>query len=796
MATTFEAVHFFGIRHHGPGCAHSLKQALDALQADCVLIEGPPEGETLLDWVGHEALVPPVALLVYAQNQPEQASFYPLAVFSPEWQALLWAKQQRVPVQFFDLPHTHKLALETQQQQRLQEANTQDDSTLQAPEDLQDAVNGILPPSPDMSDSSDAADENSIENDYADPLDMLAQAAGYDDGETWWNRLVEERHNSQDVFAAINEAMTAVREQIPQLHANFQRQYSESLREAWMRQRIRAAIKQGFQRIAVVCGAWHVPALQDAQHTIKADAALLKGLPKLKTETTWAPWSYPHLAYASGYAAGVVSPGWYEHLWQHKHLAATPTQRTVSWLRKAAILMREQDWDCSSAHLIEAARLADILAIMRGHASASLEEINEAISTVIHMGETLPLLTLHEQLTIGTTLGQVPVAMPMVPLQNDIHTQQQKLRLKPEASYKTLALDLRKDLDLARSHFLHRLALLGITWASITDNEQRNRGTFRESWRMAWQPEMSIDIIAASTYGTCLAQAAHNKIISLAKRPETTLQTLAQDLDNSLLANLPLLVADLTRLIEQRAAVTFDMSQLLQTVLPLAQVFRYGSVRQNDQDLLANIIDSLIERIAIGLKVACMNLNSPSAQHMRTWLLEAHQAVYLRQNDNLTQLWQQVLQDTMHSLLSAPLLRGMACRLLLDAKVCEQDSVALELSRNLSASVPALDASDWLQGFLNQQALVLLHHDWILQAIDAWVTQLNEAHFIQVLPLVRRHFANFSHSERQSLSQKIQQPMTAVPAPHTTSPQDTALLSLVDPILLQLFGLPSESLPS
>ena len=43
----------------------------------------------------------------------------------------------------------------------------------------------------------------------------------------------------------------------------------EALREAYMRQCIREAIKAGHQRIAVVCGAWHVPALK-ASVTAKA----------------------------------------------------------------------------------------------------------------------------------------------------------------------------------------------------------------------------------------------------------------------------------------------------------------------------------------------------------------------------------------------------------------------------------------------------------------------------------------------------------------------------------------------
>jgi len=46
-----------------------------------------------------------------------------------------------------------------------------------------------------------------------------------------------------------------------------------------MRQAIRAAEKEGHARIAVVCGAWHVPALAQ-KVALKDDQALLKGWPK------------------------------------------------------------------------------------------------------------------------------------------------------------------------------------------------------------------------------------------------------------------------------------------------------------------------------------------------------------------------------------------------------------------------------------------------------------------------------------------------------------------------------------
>ena len=80
-----DRLHFFGIRHHGPGSARSLLTALAAARPDVVLIEGPPDAQDAVAAAGHADLKPPVALLVYADESPAEAVFYPFAEYSPEW---------------------------------------------------------------------------------------------------------------------------------------------------------------------------------------------------------------------------------------------------------------------------------------------------------------------------------------------------------------------------------------------------------------------------------------------------------------------------------------------------------------------------------------------------------------------------------------------------------------------------------------------------------------------------------------------------------------------------------------
>src|SRR5437879_4818919 len=105
-----QTVHIFGIRHHGPGSARSLRQALEAPEPDCLLVEGPPDAAGVLPLLAHPEMRPPVALLIYRPDEPRRAAYYPFALFSPEWQAIHYGLTRSIPVRFMDLPQAYFLA--------------------------------------------------------------------------------------------------------------------------------------------------------------------------------------------------------------------------------------------------------------------------------------------------------------------------------------------------------------------------------------------------------------------------------------------------------------------------------------------------------------------------------------------------------------------------------------------------------------------------------------------------------------------------------------------------------------
>jgi Family of unknown function (DUF5682) len=680
----------YGIRHHGPGSARSLGEALAELEPDVVLIEGPPEADGLLELARDPEMQPPVALLGYVPGEPKTAAFWPFAVFSPEWQAIRYALGAGVPVRFCDLPAAHQLAMA--------------DSRRQS---------------------------------RTDPISDLATAAGYDDPERWWEDVVEHVPGPA-VFDALAEAIGFLRAEDPEPDQR------DVAREAYMRKVLRRTAKEGYQRIAVVCGAWHVPALRHLPPAA-ADDRLLRGLPKVKATFTWIPWTYGRLAYASGYGAGIRSPGWYDHLFS---CDGQPVER---WLAKAAAVLRDEGVPASSAHVIESVRLAEALAALRGRPLAGLEEVTEAARAVLCEGSDLLVGLIQRRLVVGERLGAVPAATPMMPLQRDLQDQQRSLRLRPEAQPRDYDLDLRKPNDLARSHLLHRLTLLGVRWGTPQQGRTRNIGTFRESWELTWGPELDLALIEASMWGSTIAAAATQRARSLAAEA-TALADVTGLVERCLLADLGDVLPEALAAVRDRAALEGDVTHLMAALPALVRAVRYGDVRGTDPGRLGDVAVEMITRICAGLPAAVISLDETAERAMRDRIDAVHSATGLLADADSRTRWLDTLARVVPR--CPPLISGRLTRLLLDAGRLSPDDVAVRMSRALSIAAPAAAAAGWAEGFLAGSGLLLLHDDALLALADAWLAGLSADAFAAVLPALRRTFGEFAPPERRAIGDK------------------------------------------
>ncbi|MGW1790145.1 DUF5682 family protein [Streptomyces tubercidicus] len=773
-----------GVRHHGPGSARAVRAALEQCTPSAVLIEGPPEADELVPLAAQEGMRPPVALLAHAQDDPGRAAFWPLAEFSPEWVAMRWALAHDVPVRFIDLPAAHSLAWGDD------EATADGETTDESPADA--GTGNEAPANEAPANEATAGRETGGQEDASgaevriDPIGVLAGAAGYDDPERWWEDVIEHRGSGDGggggdggagadalaPFAALAEAMGALRETYGDGGHD-----RDPVREAHMRLRLRAARREFGDDVAVVCGAWHVPALAQ-RTTMTADRQLLKGLPKVKTAVTWVPWTHQRLSRRSGYGAGIASPGWYGHLF------SAPDRPVERWLTKVAGLLRAEDYAVSSAHVIEAVRLAEGLATVRGRPLAGLTELDDAVRAVMGDGTDAPSSLIHDRLVVGEVLGEVPEDAPAVPLQRDIARSQRTLRLKPEALERELELDLRKETDAGRSRLLHRLRLLGIPWGEPA-RSRGSTGTFRETWRLRWEPELSVRVAEAGIWGTTLLAAATAKAVSEAAGAAGLAEVTALA-ERCLLAGLPDALPVVMRTLSDRAALDADVGHLAQALPALVRSVRYGDVRGTDAAALREVATGLAERVFVGLPPACLGLDADGAAEMRGHLDATHQAVGLlaqpegeRQSEGqpLRDRWAGVLRAVSERESVPGLLRGRATRLLLDDGELGDGGAERLMGLALSPGTPPTDAAGWIEGFVGggDGGLLLVHDARLLALVDGWLTGVPDAAFTDVLPLLRRTFAEFETGVRRTLGELIRRgPATAPRHPAGDAPDAAA----------------------
>ena len=702
-------VRLYGIRHHGPGSARAVLRALEMTPPDIVLIEGPREADALSHLVIHPHMRPPVTMLGYAVDHLDRAVFHPFASFSPEWVALQWAGQADVPVRNIDLALANALA----------------DWPEPAHRRLDEGL-GARP---------------------ADPLAELAAAGGYDDTERWWEDVVEHRDGTSP-FESIAEAMTVLR---GAYEPDFVPSHPmERRREAQMRAGIRGAIKDGFTEIAVVCGAWHVPALTTATDTkqARADAAVLRGMPKIKVAITWVPWTHRRLASATGYGAGVTAPGWYHHLFTH------PGPDTIArWFTEAACILRAHDSAVSAADVVEATRLANSLAVLRCRPLPGLAETSDAARAVLGDGTDTPMMLLSNELVVGTLIGQVPVSTPMVPLARDLALQQKRCRLKPEAGNRSLELDLRRPLDLNRSHLLHRLSMLRVPWGSEVEG-RRSAGTFRETWQLVWEPELEVRLIEASALGTTVAAAAEAAVTQRAAGARS-LSELTATIEHCLLAAVSAPLPAIVQLVADRAALDVDISHLMDALPALVRTLRYGDVRGTDATALAAVVRGMVQRIAAGLVPACSSLDADAADAMAVSIDDTRSALALLANRELFGVFHGALAELVERERVHASLQGRATRLLADGGVLAADVVERRVSRALSPGTPAVDGAAFVEGFLGGSGTVLVHDADLLGLVDAWLATLDADSFVESLPLLRRTFGTFEAAERRQIGERV-----------------------------------------
>ena len=309
-------------------------------------------------------------------------------------------------------------------------------------------------------------------------------------------------------------------------------------------------------------------------------------------------------------------------------------------------------------------------------------------------------------------------------------------------------------------------------------------------------------LIEASVHGNTLREAAvgfaRHRLAALPDLPALT-----GLVERVLVAHLPEIMPEVMDRLESAAAVTGDLTALMRALPPLANVLRYGNVRQTDTGAVGHVVHGMVTRVCVGLGAACSALNEDAAEEMLRLIGSTDSALTLLQDDALAGAWTSALGHLAVLPNTHGSLTGRAVRLLHERGAWSLDDVARAMAVSLSRGGDPAAGGAWLEGFLHGGGLMLVHTPALFAMVDAWLCSLTADHFQAVLPLLRRTFGAFASPERRQLGEMARQPPVAggpstgaaATAAADGADVDPARAALALPPLLRLFGL-STSPPS
>ena len=722
-------LHFFGVRHLSPSAAYHLLDFLEKHKPKCILIEGPADATSLMSQIAQKGVKPPIAMLGYTTELPIETVLYPFASYSPEYQAICWGVKKKATLRFIDLPTENMLKLRQEQ-------------------------------------PSDEEGEKAREfYKYHNTLyKQLAEQVDETDYENYWERHYEHNLNT-DTFAPTLALQSGEMRQMV-----IDKEYEEApfdfsynlIREAYMKREIaKACTEFKPEEIVVIVGAYHLLGIQNSLPAMTDDE--LKKLPKATAQLTLMPYSYLRLSSRTGYGAGNMAPYYFELMWRAMQ-TNTMDKLAATYLTKIAKILRDQGQNASSASVIEAVRLANVLSAMKGGTYPVLEDLHDAVVTCFGGGGLSSVAEAINKVDIGTAIGALPEGVSQTPVQEDMNQELKRLKLTnyKSAIAQDLSLDLRENLkvktkeaafiDLNRSTFLHRLEVLGIHFAT-QQRVQQDKASWAEKWVLQWSPEVEIEIVEANLKGETLEIAAAF-ILKEQLSEATDLSVVAKIIKQACECQLTHIFGNALSTLQN---LLVDSNNFVETAFAaheLSMLIQYGDLRQFNLEPLKPILQQLFLRASLLLIDASScddKASKPIVDAMNTMEFISEQQYELVD----TETWQKELthlawRDDVNTKLS-----GVAFAILLEHNLATEEECAREVSRRLSAGVPADLGASWFEGFSGRNRYALLSRTIIWQELDNYVHQLDEEQFMRSVVFLRRAFADFEPNQKNSIAELL-----------------------------------------
>jgi hypothetical protein len=728
-------VHLFPVRHHSPRAAGVLRAWLEQVKPELILVEGPSDAESLIPIITDPESQPPIAILAYSTDGKPQSCMWPFVRYSPEYEALRWARENNVKAKFVDWASGAALGA-TRQAER--EAAAKEEAAAPAPTPEEAA------------DPESSADHGNRHQELAERFDLRHFNEFWD---AWFETPAYDP-------SAFREAMTAFADYIAPA---VDRDPESALRDRIMAEAIESAIAKGVapDRIVAVLGAAHV-------------AAIVRGDPRVDTELpepvpvalAVVPYSYLRLSEASGYGAGNRAPWYYERVYEN---SLDFNHASLVVLIEFASSMRLRGFVVSLADVIEAYRLCVTLAALRGKAAPGADELAEAARATITRGQDGPIREFLAPLMIGRRVGRLGSAAGRNSLQREFAEELKKFGFPHRDELETVSLRLADTMQAAASLFLHRLRVADVPYASYAGSQSASAKAkegeeaggygaltrMREHWQVQWTPATEVALAERVIYGESFAEVCERKL-NEALQDTKHASDATRLLVDAVLTEAMKATARSLDAAERLSSTDDDIESLSQAARTLAGLKSFGTSR-SQLTQLAGTVDRLLvgtfTRATLRLPLALLGDAEATAPACRAMTVLQELALTQPGLDRAT--WFAGLHQISKDETIEPTAAGTASALLYLARECTEEQLRALLDRRLADIITPARSADFLAGFFSVNALVLLKNREIVAALSAFLGGLGAEAFRDTLPALRRAFAVLGTSERRFLLEHL-----------------------------------------
>ena len=721
LVRTDTDVVYFPVRHHSPACAALIHNWINQNRPAAVLIEGPADFNPHLEELYLEHQLPIAVYSYFRTAAATRGAYYPFCDYSPEWTALRAGHDVGANVAFIDLPWLQ------------------------------------------------VADEDETTHRYADAklrrgryIEMLCQKMHVDDFDDLWDKLVES-HLDLDLDEYLRRVHGLC------FHIRLWEDdisVTDQQRESYMAQMIRQTQANVDGQVLVVTGGFHSSALvgrlenyecpgieieHDAFGIHNTEQANNAETNPVESGISLTTYSYERLDGLTGYNSGMPSPGFYDHVWQHRHDTEFSHH---DLLRQLVNELRRRGQTLSTADLIAVETSGFGLAAVRGRSHIWRRDLIDAVVSALikdelEYGCDSPLIDAVHAVLRGSRRGKLAEGTQLPPLVNDIRRQLQQADLKLQRTAYSVDIDLLNAADLQRSRLLHRLRLLEIVGFERTGGTdflvREDLTQLWESWRIRWSPEFDATCIEASRYGSSLDDAASNRLLALAHASTGSAASAAELLLQAAQAGINALSATLLERLDllirtegRFTAATEALSHLLymycyDEALGTAQLAEVGNVLREAfvrsvwlLELLGDTADNDGQQVR-GMRVL-----------LETWMRAGNQLDF--ELSDFVKALQCTEQDSQKS----ATIRGAAAGILWTIGHANNEQILADL---LQFAQPA-DLGDFLTGLFALAREVAQRESELVSTIDQLLLEFGADDFQTALPSLRLAFTYFTPREK------------------------------------------------